>query len=526
MAELSAEQLALLAYDLKLIDERQFELLRTDLGRMAGTSEDFRRSAARHELLTNYQIDRMLKRERTGYFYGDYKVLYLAGKGSFARVYRATHTKTGKIFAVKVLRRQFRDDVTQTELFLREGEVGLLLRHPNIVPVYEVSTDPAAPYFVMDFVEGQNLRDFVKVRKKLPVADCTRLMIDVMSGLAYAAQQGIFHRDLKLSNVLVTSRGTGRLVDFGLYGTRASNDSAAETPNARTVDYVALERSSGSRKNDPRSDIFFAGCMLYQMLTGIAPLPEAKERSQRLSVSRFHNIRPLMDVAPELPRGLSLIVMRAMELAADRRYQTPADMLLELQTFAKRSANDAASAGPGPDFAHVGSGTVGGAGTAAGGAGMPGAGMPGGAAVGTAAAGSAAAQMPSGEQEGANHTVMIVESNSDLQNVLRDKLKKHGYRVLVISDPMRAVERFKEDPSPAECAMFCAGFIGEPAIEAFNKLADDERTRKVPAVLMLDEHQLNLAPLANLASHRVMLRMPVKVKDVRDTLKALLGGRP
>jgi serine/threonine-protein kinase len=161
---------------------------------------------------------------------------------------------------------------------------------------------------------------------------------------------------------------------------------------------------------------------------------------------------------------------------------------------------------------------------------MSGAGMPAGAAVGTAAtgnaaAGNAAAQGPANEQEGANHTVMIVESNSDLQNVLRDKLKKHGYRVLVISDPMRAVERFKEDPLPAECAMFCAGFIGEPAVEAFNKLADDEKTRRVPAVLMLDEHQFNLAPLASLASHRVLLRMPVKVKEVRDTLKALLGGR-
>jgi serine/threonine-protein kinase len=530
MADLSAEQLALLAYDLKLIDERQFELLRTDLGRLAGTSEDFRRSAARHELLTNYQIDRMLKRERTGYFYGDYKVLYLAGKGSFARVYRANHTKSGKVFAVKVLRKQFRDDVPQTELFLREGEVGLLLRHPNIVPVYEVSTDPAAPYFVMDFVEGQNLRDFVKVRRKLPVADCTRLMIDVMAGLTYAAQQGIFHRDLKLSNVLVTSRGTGRLVDFGLYGTRASNESAAETPNARTIDYVALERSSGARKNDPRSDIFFAGCMLYQMLTGIAPLPEAKERSQRLSISRFHNIRPLMDVAPELPRGLSLIVMRAMELAADRRYQTPADMLLELQTFVKRQASEAAGGGPGADPAQASLGGAGLGGAGQGGAGQGsgvgataggGAGMPAGAAVG-----AAAAQAPLGEQEGANHTVMIVESNSDLQNVLRDKLKKHGYRVLVISDPMRAVERFKEDPMPAECAMFCAGFIGEPAVEAFNLLAEDEKARKVPAVLLLDEHQMNLAPLANLAAHRVLLRMPLKVKDVRDTLKALLGRHP
>ena len=74
--------------------------------------------------------------------------------------------------------------------------------------------------------------------------------------------------------------------------------------------------------------------------------------------------------------------------------------------------------------------------------------------------------------------------------------------------------------------MFCAGFIGEPAVEAFKLLAEDEKARKVPAVLLLDEHQMNLAPLANLAAHRVLLRMPLKVKDVRDTLKALLGRHP
>ena len=136
MSEYSADKLAHFAYDLGLIDERQLDLLRSELGPLTGTAEDFRRAALRREMLTNFQIDRMVKKERTGYFYGDYKVLYLVGTGSFARVYRATHKKTGKIFAVKVLRKRFRDDAVQMELFLREGEVGLLLRHPNICLLY------------------------------------------------------------------------------------------------------------------------------------------------------------------------------------------------------------------------------------------------------------------------------------------------------------------------------------------------------------------------------------------------------
>ncbi|MFO0901972.1 MAG: protein kinase [Pirellulales bacterium] len=491
MSEPSAEKLAHFAYDLQLIDERQLDQLRSELGSLSGTADDFRRAALRRELLTNYQIDRMLKKERAGYFYGDYKVLYLIGQGTFARVYRATHKKTGKIYAVKVLRKRFRDDAAQMELFLREGEVGLLLRHPNIVPVYEVNTDPASPYFVMDFVEGQNLREFVKVRKKLDVADATRLMVDIMAGLTYAAQQGIFHRDLKLSNVLVTSRGTARIVDFGLYGTRASDDSAAETPNARTIDYVALERTTGVKKNDPRSDIFFAGAMLYHMLCGVPPLPEAKERSQRLSATRYREIKSILEIDSSLPRSVASVVGRAMELSVDRRYQNPAEMLADLQAAQRKL--DASEGGEveatAPPIISV----------------------------------APTPPQPSVEQEGANHSVMIVESHTELQNVLRDKLKKHGYRVLVISDPQRALDRFKEDVPPAEVVLFSAGFLGEAAIDAFNRFGDQESTRKLPAILLIDEHQDELVPMAQFGPQRVLLKMPLKVREVRETLKRLLG---
>lgn len=490
MAELSAERLAHFAYDLGLIDERQLESLRSELGKTSDTADDFRQVSARLQLLTNYQVDRILKKERTGYFYGDYKVLYLVGTGTFARVYRATHRKKGGIYAVKVLRKRFRTDAEQVELFLREGEVGLLLHHPGVVPVYEVNTDPASPYFVMDFVEGQSLREFVKIRKKLPPEDALRLMTDIVAGLAYAAQQGIFHRDLKLSNVLVTSAGKARIVDFGLYGTRAADNSASDAPNARTIDYVALERATGVKKNDPRSDIFFAGCMLYHMLTGQAPLAETKDRLHRLSASRYREIKPIIELEPTLHRALVGVVGKAMELDPERRYQNPAEMLADLQLAARRLAS--------PDVD-----------------------------IPDAAPEASAKSAPrTNEQEGVNHTVMIVESNSDVQNVLRDKLKKHGYRVLVISDPERALDRFNEDKPPAECVVFCADVLGEAAVDAFNRLGDSERTAKIPAMLVVDEHQNSLANMAQLGAHRVLLRMPLKVREIRSTIRSLLGIPP
>ncbi|HND52588.1 MAG TPA: protein kinase, partial [Pirellulaceae bacterium] len=353
------------------------------------------------------------------------------------------------------------------------------------------------PYFVMDFVEGQNLREFVKVRKKLPVADAVKLMTDIVAGLAYAAQQGIFHRDLKLSNVLVTSRGTARLVDFGLYGTRSADNSSADAPTARTIDYVALERGTGVRKNDPRSDIFFAGCMLYHMITGQAPLSESDDRLQRLSISRYREIKPATEFEPTLHRSVMNVLQKSMELNADRRYQNPAEMLADLQLAMKRldQGDNEVLGGDGGESA------------------------------GPGVAGVTTTAPAPVEQEGANHSVMVVETNGDLQNIFRDKLKKHGYRVLVIGDPQRALDRFKEDQPPAQCVIFCAGAIGEPALDAFNAFAEMEQTKNTPAILLIDEDQPSFAKQAHLAPHRVLMQMPVKVKEVRAALKQLLVGK-
>ena len=98
-------------------------------------------ASPRKELLTNLQVDRLKKGERSGYFYGKYKLLYLVGKGTFARVYRAVHVQNGKVFAVKVLRNQHSSDALERERFFREAKLVMPLRHPNIVPIYEVDEE-------------------------------------------------------------------------------------------------------------------------------------------------------------------------------------------------------------------------------------------------------------------------------------------------------------------------------------------------------------------------------------------------
>jgi serine/threonine-protein kinase len=495
MSEVTAEKLSQRIIDSGLLDARQLESVWSELGTREVTLDQFTSLLLRRELLTNFQLARLTKGDRGGYFYGHYKVLYLTGTGTFARVYRAVDINTSKVVAVKVLRKRFRDDKIMTEQFLREGEIGSKLRHPNIVPILEVSKNLAAPYLVMDFVEGWNLREFIKVRKKFTPAETMRIVIDILQGLVYAAEQGMSHRDLKLSNVLISSRGRARLVDFGLAAIKSTESiKDDDSPNARTIDYAGLERASGCRNNDPRSDLFFVGCILYQMASGTPALFETRDRIQRLSVQRYQNIKPLLQHDPTLPQSLVMMVSKALELSPEKRFATPMEMLEEAKKVQRRieagdiAAADAAAAASGGEVAPV------------------------------------VVPQPVLEQEGATRTIMIVESKIEAQDLLRERLKKHGYRVLIFSDPLRAVTRFEDaDRRPADCVVFSTVNLGRPALDAFNKFGVHPATKDVPAILFVDEKQADLVKAASLSDHRVLLSMPLKVRELRNTLLKLLS---
>jgi serine/threonine-protein kinase len=435
--------------------------------------------------LTNYQVERLMKGERSGFFFGRYRVLYLVGTGTFARVYRAVHQDTDQVVALKVLRNRFSESPVQSGQFLREGHVGVALRHPNIVPIYEVASDSKNHFMVMEFVEGRNLREFVKIRKKLSAVEATRMTTDIARGLDYAFQNGLTHRDLKMSNVLVSATGQAKLVDFGLAALddNLSDELLDDMPNARTIDYAALERATGVRKDDTRSDIYFLGCIYYHMLTGVPPLPETTDRLQRLSKRRFQEIVPIRKMEPHIPDSVALVVNKAMTLDPMKRYQSPAEMLGDLAIASKRLQQG-----------DEGTGEAGGA--------------------------KAASAPPE-----PTHSVMVIESNPELQEVFRNSLKRLGYRVLLTSDPARAVARFRQDTTVADCVIINAQELGQPALESFNALGGDRRTLYVPALLLLDQSQEEWRNEAQTAERRMVLSMPISVKQLRETLARMLAPR-
>ncbi len=477
--------------DLGLVDNQQIEQLWSEVSRTSEDLDSYAGALLRKGLVTNFQLERVLTGERLGYFYGPYKVLYMIGAGTFARVYRAVHRNTGRVVAVKVLRRRHRDDPRQVEQFLREGKMGLQLRHPNIVSIYEIENDPRTPYLVMEFVEGETLREILRIRKKFEPLAALRIMADVCAGLDFASQRGITHRDLKLSNVLVGASGRCKLVDFGLaaMADTSSPEALADCPSARAIDYAALERGTGVRKDDPRSDIYFTGCILYHIVSGVSPLTETRDRLARLNVSRFNDVKPLVALEPDCPPHVLTVCNRAMELNPDQRYQTPGQMLAEVQLMIRRlEAGDTGAIkddGTGPAPIPID---------------------------------------PEDLKEGKGKTVLLVEDKLDLQDLIREKLKNRGYRVLVFGDPFRALERFNpEEPPPADCAVFSAPELGNAALEAFNQFGTSPHTKHLPSILLVDRKQQHIIRSALVGPKRILLAMPLKVRELRSALIKLLA---
>ncbi|MEI8211086.1 MAG: serine/threonine-protein kinase [Planctomycetota bacterium] len=474
--------------DLELATSAQIDRIWADIRTEQVSLDEVKSFLLRKGILTNFQLDRMLTGERLGYFYGPYKVLYMIGAGTFARVFRAVHRETGKIVAVKVLRRRHRDQVSQIEQFLREGRMGLELRHPNIVTVFEIINDPRAPYLVMEFVEGETLREILRIRGKFEPVDALKIIHDICSGLDFAFQKGITHRDLKLSNVLVHSSGRCKLVDFGLaaLADTSSPEAIADCPSARAIDYAALERGTAVRKGDPRSDIYFVGCMFYNVLSGKTPLYETRDRLMRLNVTRFTDIPSIAEVEPGLPDYVYAICNKSMEFAPDKRYQTPGQMLYDIEVAIKRIGTpDVAPAGDsGPKLAEP--------------------------------------IDPEDLKEGQGKTVLVVESRAELQDLLREKLKKRGYRVLVIGDPERALAKFAPDEaSSTDCIVLSAVDLGNLALDAFNLLAQQEHTKHIPAIMLVDPKQQHVIRGAKTSNIHVLMPMPLKVRELRQALVTL-----
>jgi serine/threonine protein kinase len=420
--------------------------------------------------LTNFQSSKILKGDTDGFFYAGYRILYKISSGSFGRVFRAVDAR-GQIVAVKVLRRRWSEDRNRIDLFIREGKVGLTLKHPNIVEVLAINQDPLSGnyYIIMEFVEGGNLRQILEIRKSLSVAESLRIFEDAAAGLAYAYSRGITHRDVKLTNLLISSTGEAKLVDFGLAQMFASIGSEKEQVD-RTVDYAGLEKATSVKSGDVRSDIFFLGCVFYEMLTGTSPLAMTRDRHARMRPQRFQEVKVLRPGEVVAPPSVYALSETSLAFDPRRRYQTPSQLLDAIRAARREVAG----------------------------------------------AGSGAAGKP------ANRSIFVAESDERLQDALREKLKSLGYRVLLAADPVRALDRFRQQPFDA--LIVDVETVGEEGLLVFDRVITEAHTKGLncAGIVILGQDQADWAARVTSRDKVAVMVRPVGFKELRRKLSELL----
>jgi serine/threonine protein kinase/dipeptidyl aminopeptidase/acylaminoacyl peptidase len=263
---------------------------------------------------------------------GPYEISDRIGAGGMGEVYRARDTRLGREVAVKILREAAAGDGDQRRRFEREARTAAALSHPSIATVYEIGEHEGKGFIAMELVEGKTLKERLE-EGRLPVKELLPLATQIAAGLAKAHAAGIVHRDLKPGNLMVTSEGLVKILDFGLakrmpLASGASGQLTREGSVLGTVPYMSPEQAAG-RPLDHRSDQFSLGAILYEMATGRRAF-ERNTTPQTLAAIIQDEPEPLRKLNPGMPIELSAIVERCLAKDADKRYHSTADLVKEL----------------------------------------------------------------------------------------------------------------------------------------------------------------------------------------------------
>lgn len=265
---------------------------------------------------------------------GRYDIERKLGAGGMGAVYLARDTKLRRQVALKVLPQDKANNPVLVRRFEAEAQAAAQLRHDNIVAVYDSGKVEGFLYIAMEYVDGIDLHELVARRGPVPVKRSIEIVKQAASALQHASEHKIVHRDIKPSNLLIRRDGVVKITDLGL---ARSVDDTIETGITRagttvgTVDYMAPEQARSSKAADIRSDIYSLGCTWYHMLTGQPPYPEGSLTNKL----QAHALKPLPDpraVNPQVTDALVAILHRMMAKKPDDRYQTPAELLKDLES--------------------------------------------------------------------------------------------------------------------------------------------------------------------------------------------------
>ncbi len=262
---------------------------------------------------------------------GRYEIQEIIGVGGMAVVYKAYDNIDDRIVAVKILKEEFLANEEFRRRFKNESKAIAVLSHPNIVKVYDVSYGDRIQYIVMECVDGITLKEYIQQQGVINYKEAVFFVTQILRALQHAHDKGIVHRDIKPQNIMLLENGAIKVTDFGIARFSRSETRTMTDSTIGSVHYISPEQARGDITDD-KADIYSVGVMLYEMLTGKLPFESDNTVSVAIMQLQQDPVKP-RDINPSIPVGLEQIVLKAMQKNVNDRYQSAAEMLLDLEEF-------------------------------------------------------------------------------------------------------------------------------------------------------------------------------------------------
>lgn len=260
-----------------------------------------------------------------------YEIREIIGVGGMAVVYKAYDNIDDRTVAVKILKEEFLANEEFIRRFKNESKAIAVLSHPNIVKVYDVNYGDKIQYIVMECVDGITLEEYIRQQGVINYKEAVFFVTQILRALQHAHDKGIVHRDIKPQNIMLLENGAIKVTDFGIARFSGSDTRTMTDSTIGSVHYISPEQARGDITDD-KTDLYSVGVMLYEMLTGKLPFESDNTVSVALMQVQKDPVKP-REVNPSIPVGLEQIVLKAMQKNINDRYQSAAEMLLDLEEF-------------------------------------------------------------------------------------------------------------------------------------------------------------------------------------------------
>lgn len=255
-----------------------------------------------------------------------YRLKRLVGIGGMAMVFEADDLLKKATVAVKILKEEFAADEVSVQRFINESKAVLMLSHPNIVKIFDVSVKGEYKYIVMEYIDGITLKAYMQRKGTLSVKETIAYSIQILRALEHAHLGGVVHRDIKPQNIMLLRSGQIKVTDFGIAKLPDAKTLTATDKAIGTVYYISPEQAAGEKGIDRRTDLYSVGVLMYEMITG--KLPFDGENPVSIALKQIsEEPKPPRELNPDIPEGLEQIILFAMEKDKDKRFQTATQMI-------------------------------------------------------------------------------------------------------------------------------------------------------------------------------------------------------